>query len=730
MNSSDMVQRLKRIDRLSILGDEILADLARVIIPERHPPGTVICRQGEVESKFYAIEWGEVLIKIETKEQEMSVGRLAEGDVFGEQALTVDRPRSATIIAETIVDLLSLSRSDYQRLSRKHPQLKRIMGGPDIPPLLKGVPLFSKLSDDELADLAERMGTLVFPPAKKVVEQGDRGTAMYVVSEGELVAYRKNEMGQNRPVKALNQGDAFGETSLLVSEPRDATVIAKTYVELCYINRASFERFKDEHPGIEDKLQARPEVERKLQVESFPGQQPDEIVESKENKHWIAFARAVGKPAFMLMLAAMILGAMNFIGGGLAAEAMSQDWFSTALTILWIIWVLASAGVFIWHWIDWHNDFHIITTKRLIHIENELLRSTSRDEIPIRQVQNVDIERNLLGQILGYGHMRVTTAAGGDGTLNIEFVRHPQKFKDAIFKQVSRAKYREVAAERSELERVIRGAIGVTVLDKKIEEQAPPAPMEALGWSALLTQNWLVKQLHKILRGLFDFLRHPHLPRQEIVKDDRIIWRKHRILLLKVAFRPLVLCLLILSLILGAMAGGAGWINWSGLSPSLFGKALLALSLIAILALGWLLWEVEDWRNDQYIITKTHIIDIERVTPILLKETSRQASLDDIQNTNFSIEGFWNRVFKLGDVTIETAGEGTFTFTQVRAPNKVQEEIDKRREAYENKLRQEEAERRRTEMARWFGVYYGTSDDIETRIKRARRLYPTDWLKG
>ena len=730
MNSPEMARRLKRITRLSMLDDEVLADLARVVTAEKHDPGFVICQQGEPGDKFYAIEFGDVLVQHVIGDEEITVAHLFEGDVFGERALAESiLPRTARITANTPVELLALHRKDYRQLVQEHPSLERILVGPEVVPLLGQVRLFSRLSREELTALSEYTGVLFYPPGRRVVEQGDIGTTMFVVIAGDLVAYRLDERGQTRPVKALRKGDVFGQTSLLIGEPRDATVMTRTYAELCYLNRPSFDAFSAAYPNVQNKLQVRPDVERKRTARPFPGQDKDEFIEIMDSKHWMAFLTAVARPVLWLGLFGIVLAVVDSFWLGSVRQAMGLTWLPVALTMLW---VLAAVAVFAWHWVDWRNDYHIVTTQRVIHIENVLWRSTYRDEVPIRQVQNVSVERDLWGGLLGYGHVCITTAGAAGGMVSLEYVYEPEAFEQTIFEQLARAQYRAAVAERAELRRAIRQTIGLSVLEEEVKEEPPPEKPERLSWTALLTQNPLTRRLHKTATesGLATFLRRPHLPKQEIRLDDRVVWRKHWGILLKVTYRPLLTCLLFFGLTLVATAGWLEWFTLLGISPSLFRGALLALILSLIAALGWLAWEVEDWRNDLYIVTNTHIIDIERITPILLKERKRQASLDNIQNTRASTEGFWAGRLKWGDVIIETAGEGTFEFKQVRNPNKVQAEIDKRREAHRARQRREQVDRQRADLAKWFSVYHDVMRAEEARTRWQKEPPPQIWLEG
>jgi uncharacterized membrane protein YdbT with pleckstrin-like domain len=120
--------------------------------------------------------------------------------------------------------------------------------------------------------------------------------------------------------------------------------------------------------------------------------------------------------------------------------------------------------------------------------------------------------------------------------------------------------------------------------------------------------------------------------------------------------------------------------------------------------LPWWIWVFDNWKNDLYQVTSTRIIDVERL-PFYLREERREASLGMIQNINLEIPGLAGQILNFGSVTIETAGAGAFTFPYVVDPHQVQSEIFRRMEAFQQRQRQEEAERHRNELLDWFTVY-------------------------
>jgi len=104
------------------------------------------------------------------------------------------------------------------------------------------------------------------------------------------------------------------------------------------------------------------------------------------------------------------------------------------------------------------------------------------------------------------------------------------------------------------------------------------------------------------------------------------------------------------------------------------------------------------------MVTDDRIVDVEQ-RPFSLHSERREASLSVIQNVRFVIPHFWAALWGYGNVVVQTAGTGDFTFDRVHKPAEVQAEIFRRIEAYRERGRQQEAARRRQEMAEWFAVY-------------------------
>jgi cAMP-dependent protein kinase regulator len=101
--------------------------------------------------------------------------------------------------------------------------------------LLYGVPLFHVPDMVFLEDLASRTSQVPVQKGAAVVTLGEAGDTFYVISSGHV----RVEI-DGFPVGELGPGSSFGERALLRNNPRAATVIAATQLELFALDRDNF----------------------------------------------------------------------------------------------------------------------------------------------------------------------------------------------------------------------------------------------------------------------------------------------------------------------------------------------------------------------------------------------------------------------------------------------------------------------------------------------------------
>ena len=104
---------------------------------------------------------------------------------------------------------------------------------------LARVPLFTGLSGETLAGLANTMRREQVLPGAAVVQEGEEGDRFYVVLSGVLTVSQQ-ALG---PRRVLRPGDTFGEVALAMDVPRTASVRAMTPAVVASCDREAFDRF-------------------------------------------------------------------------------------------------------------------------------------------------------------------------------------------------------------------------------------------------------------------------------------------------------------------------------------------------------------------------------------------------------------------------------------------------------------------------------------------------------
>ena len=123
-NPEAYLGRLKPIHIFKGLKDDEILEIAREFEPERRAAGETVFAQDEEGQSFYIINRGRVKVVRKVRGEDRLVAMLVPGDYFGEAALLYGRRRSATVVAETDVELLRLSKEDFDRLLKQYPQIK------------------------------------------------------------------------------------------------------------------------------------------------------------------------------------------------------------------------------------------------------------------------------------------------------------------------------------------------------------------------------------------------------------------------------------------------------------------------------------------------------------------------------------------------------------------------------------------------------------------------------
>ncbi|MDH4176295.1 MAG: cyclic nucleotide-binding domain-containing protein [Thermoleophilia bacterium] len=115
--------------------------------------------------------------------------------------------------------------------------------------LIRGIPLFSDLSESDAEQLASDFVERKFAAGQAIATEGEGGLNFFVVDSGEATV----SVG-GREVAKLTAGDPFGEIALVDKSARSATVTADTDMRVWGLPIWSFRPFVETRPVVLWKL--------------------------------------------------------------------------------------------------------------------------------------------------------------------------------------------------------------------------------------------------------------------------------------------------------------------------------------------------------------------------------------------------------------------------------------------------------------------------------------------
>lgn len=111
--------------------------------------------------------------------------------------------------------------------------------------IIEKVPLFKEASHEFIRDIILNLNPVIYTPGDQIITYGEIGYEMYFISRGEVDVLNEE---QTMTYATLSSGQFFGETALLLSSPRNATVIAKDYCDLYVLNKETFDSILQRYP--------------------------------------------------------------------------------------------------------------------------------------------------------------------------------------------------------------------------------------------------------------------------------------------------------------------------------------------------------------------------------------------------------------------------------------------------------------------------------------------------
>ena len=115
---------------------------------------------------------------------------------------------------------------------------------------LRSVPLLEGLNHDLLVRLCQLTESSSFERGDTIIQQGEVGDRMYLISEGTVAVLSEEPGRPPRQLAQLREGEHFGEIALIQDIPRTATVSALTDVTLLTLMKKDLDSLMHEFPRL------------------------------------------------------------------------------------------------------------------------------------------------------------------------------------------------------------------------------------------------------------------------------------------------------------------------------------------------------------------------------------------------------------------------------------------------------------------------------------------------
>ncbi|MFD1694788.1 cyclic nucleotide-binding domain-containing protein [Roseibium aestuarii] len=123
MSLENEVEVLRKVPLFRGIDETKLRLLAFISDRMEFQEGERLCTQGEEGDSAFIILRGAADVLVETPDGERKVADVKENSIVGEIAILCDVPRTATLIASTRMDVLTVSKDDFLKLLKEFPDI-------------------------------------------------------------------------------------------------------------------------------------------------------------------------------------------------------------------------------------------------------------------------------------------------------------------------------------------------------------------------------------------------------------------------------------------------------------------------------------------------------------------------------------------------------------------------------------------------------------------------------
>lgn len=555
-----------------------------------------------------------------------------------------------------------------------------------IAAFIETIHVFHGISEDHLFHISERLDDKAVRAGEVILETEQEAESFYIIYSGQVDVTRE---GKGQKHARFSRGDYFGADVFFDHAKRLTKVTAKTDVFLLELPKSVFDEIDAAVEFLREQLSAFLFCRELLDKVNFDWIDDNEAIYFVTNKHKILLWQRALVPV-LLLLATPVL----FFWG---------MWVGALIPLIFgVLGFVAGALWLLWDWLDWGNDFYIVTNQRVVWLEKIIGVFDSRQEAHLGEIKSVNVNTDVIVQsVFDYGHVNINTIFGG---IALNYIPYPRQAHLLIEELWQRSQVDEKRKAKDRLHQAIIDQIREAQAVAEKKRKPPPQPVAALPKKTL--KDYFIKpKKKKKKKGNFFTLRYQ--------EGKDIVYRKHIVVLIAQSGIPILLSLAIAVYFFVQL-----YLFVRGLH-SLPISYILIIGLGLLGTIGWVIYQYIDWSNDIFKVSEDKIFDIDRKP--FGEVQSRSSELKNIESTEYRREGLLSVFFNYGTVYIHIGSE-EFEFEDVLDPAAVQQDINHRYKAIQEKQKEAQDKKERDAMIKWLVAYHESADKFNAMMRELERL--------
>ena len=221
--------------------------------------GARIISEGSFGNSFYVLIRGSVGVSLGPESRRLAT--LGQGGFFGEMTLISGLPRNASVTALEPCLAIEVPRRAFEYLMKKPGPFRTTMDqvyvDRGLANHLRLIPDFARLDAETLQKLVKTVRLRIYAKDEVVVREGDEADGFYLIRDGYVRVEKNLAGGERRTVAYLKDGAYFGESALLRSERRNATIVAMGKVEVIQVKKEDFFALMNQDEALADRFHER-----------------------------------------------------------------------------------------------------------------------------------------------------------------------------------------------------------------------------------------------------------------------------------------------------------------------------------------------------------------------------------------------------------------------------------------------------------------------------------------